>query len=502
MDNIDIILKAITLLNRENILGYEVAERSTELAKTVLESIDTDKKIKVINGGDSDIMDNLKHLLSDMIHNIENYDKDTLLQSLELIVKDNEPLMKIINKVINIDIPEDSLKKTVVSLRNTLNTYYKEKSIINLINDAYYKLRTKNIGSDGFRDYITKLMGSVDTLLLTAKVKDQGIVNEVDLDDEENLSGLVASVLLQKDGTTKLKTGWKKLNAMIQGGFRRAETVVLNALQHRYKSGFTKSIFMQIALHNKPVLTDITKIPLLLFISFEDDMDITIDFMYKYLYYNEFKKLPDMSLLTNKEIAKYIKDRLSVNGYRIKIVRVNPSEWTYRHMFNYVLELESEGFELHACFADYLSKLPTTGCIQGPTGTDVRDLWNRTRNFFSARNILFFSPHQLSTEAKQLTRNGVPDENFVKEVQGKGYTEGTKQIDQVVDLELYIHIAKIQRIPHLTVARGKHRVPDILDDDKMYFTMPFPPGAPIPEDVNGDDIAVELAKMAEDDFEF
>lgn len=123
----------------------------------------------------------------------------------------------------------------------------------------------------------------------------------------------------------------------------------------------------------------------------------------------------------------------------------------------------------------------------------------------NSREILFFSPHQLSTEAKQLTRNGVPDENFVKEVQGKGYTEGTKQIDQVVDLELYIHIARIQRKPYLTVARGKHRVPEILDDDKMYFKLPFPYRAPIPEDINEPDIGETIDKMVSEkaeDFDF
>ena len=57
------------------------------------------------------------------------------------------------------------------------------------------------------------------------------------------------------------------------------------------------------------------------------------------------------------------------------MIRVNPSEWTHRDLFNYVLKLEADGFEVHATFVDYLAKLPTTGCnVSGPSGTDFRDM--------------------------------------------------------------------------------------------------------------------------------
>lgn len=110
----------------------------------------------------------------------------------------------------------------------------------------------------------------------------------------------------------------------------------------------------------------------------------------------------------------------------------------------------------------------------------------------------------MSSEAKQLIRNGVPDLTFVKEVQGKGYLNSSKTLDQVVDGELYIHIARIKRKPFLTVCRGKHRTPGILDDDKMYFTLPFPKGAPIKENVNedGDANFSGGSSSSDDEFDF
>ena len=120
------------------------------------------------------------------------------------------------------------------------------------------------------------------------------------------------------------------------------------------------------------------------------------------------------------------------------------------------------------------------------------------------RGTLLISPWQLSTEAKQLIRNGVSDVNFVKEIAGKGYTELSKQIDQVVDLELYIHIANINRKPFLTVQRGKHRSPTIIDPDKMYFMLPFPHKAPILEDINeeGDTSVGDIDSKQENDLNF
>lgn len=93
---------------------------------------------------------------------------------------------------------------------------------------------------------------------------------------------------------------------------------------------------------------------------------------------------------------------------------------------------------------------------------------------------------QISTDGKTLIRNGANEATFVKEIAGKGYYMGTKQLDQIVDLELYIHIARVNRKPYLTVQRGKHRSPVIIEDEKMFFMLPFPHKAPIPENLNDD----------------
>ncbi|WP_144106761.1 DnaB family ATPase [Paraburkholderia sp. BCC1886] len=87
------------------------------------------------------------------------------------------------------------------------------------------------------------------------------------------------------------------------------------------------------------------------------------------------------------------------------------------------------------------------------------------------KKIAFPTPHQLSTDAKQMIRDGKSD--FVKELPGKGYYKGCKQIDQEVDLETYIHIEKSNNESFLTIQRGKHRLIGQTNPKDLYCVLPF-----------------------------
>lgn len=280
----------------------------------------------------------------------------------------------------------------------------------------------------------------------------------------------------------------------------------INSLQHNYKSGFVKSVFIQVARYNKPILKDIKKKPALVYLSFEDETIDTLEFMYTYLYYHENRRLPenedDLKNLTTEQIQEYVIKRLGQNGFEIFLVRADPTLWTYQNIFFLVNQYEAQGYEIKLLVIDYLAILPTTGCdTSGPTGTALRDMFRRVRNFASSKNIAVLNCHQLSTESKALIRNGIQDSLFVKEVAGKGYTEGSKQIDQVIDFEIYIYKAKINKKWHLTVQRGKHRGVGIIDDNLLYFALPFPYRAPILENINDENIEeVNVEELEEDAF--
>jgi len=384
MSKLEILIKMLTLLYREKEIENDTSD-SKDLVRTVLSVFTSDNRDNQFIGGDGSVEDDLKHLILDLLNNPDNYDKVSLLQSINLIFKNKPDLCKIVTNAIDNEFSQASLKRTVVSIRNLINNYYKEEKLKATISKASYQMRTGKLDGDTITAYTQKLITALEALSLKARTKDPGIMDELDIGDENGLGAVLNKVKNQKVEGGKLLSGWKELNEMTQNGFRRGIMCMIAALQHNYKSGFMQSLFMQFAMHNKPALDDPTKKPLILYISFEDDSEVFTEFMYRYLYYNENNELPDLTKVTGAEVASYIRKRLSVNGYHVKMMRVNPSEWTYKSLFNKVLELEANGYEIHAMLIDYLYKLPTTGCVtSGPTGNDVLDLFNRVRNFSSA----------------------------------------------------------------------------------------------------------------------
>jgi len=488
MRKLDILIKSITLLYREKLVGelmHIIPDMSVELVKNVVKTLESNTKSNQLTGGDSTIVDDLKYLVMDFYNNPDNHDQLSLLQSLEIILKDKPNLIKVVDKSINTEIQLVSLKRSIVTLRNNLLNYHKEQNIKSLVSQAGYKLSVGSLGVDSMSDFVNKLVANLEALSTNSKTKDPAIVDELDVGDEGTMSEILDRVKETTDDSDLLKSGWTELNNMVQGGFRKGEFAMISALQHKYKSGFVQSLFMQLAMHNVPKLKDKDKKPLIIYLSLEDDVEIFTSFMYKYLYNNENNKLPRMDTVTGRDIANYIKVRLGRNGYHVKLLRINPNDYDYKRLTNKMLEYEADGYELHAVFIDYLSKLNTNGMVaKGGFGVDIRELYDKTRNFFSSRGTLCVTPHQLSTEAAQLIKNGVPNELFLEEVAGKNYTADSKQLSQVVDLELYLHIANIDRKPNLFVRRGKHRRANILDEKYLQFHLPFPYRAPIRENIN------------------
>jgi len=480
--NLDILIKCSTLLYREKELIDNGIDNSKDLVKTIL-SMYKDTNGRALIGGESSITEDLKKLVIGMVNNNDEYDKATLLDSLSLILRDKPTTYQAVEKALNNELTQSGMKRSVLSLRNNLTNYYKKEQLISLINKSAYQVN-RGLEDISTEDFASQLITNLEALSVTSKIKDPSIINEIDVGNENEVGDIMGKVKKTSLSTTKLKTGWKEINNMTGGGFRRGEFCTVYALQHKYKSGFVQSLFLQLPRHNVPVLTATGKKPLIVLFSFEDDATVIGKFMYNYLYHNENNILPDLNSVTDTEIASYIKERVSVNGYSVKLLRIDPTEWSIRHMFNKLLEYEANGYEIHGVLLDYLAKLPTIGCINsGPGGTDVRDMFNRVRNFASSHDFFCVSPHQISTEGKQLIRNGVNELNFVKEINGKGYSELSKQIEQVSDLEFYIHKASLNRKWVLTVQLGKHRGADILDDEKKYAILHFPKNAPIKETI-------------------
>ena len=384
IDNKLLLVKCITLLYRESTLP-EKESNSADLVRTVLEAIKLPEQALSMNN-ERDVLMSLKDTAIYMCGSAINttYESEELLQRLKVNCGLEDAVYEAFTQGIEPEMTEATTKRNVLSIRKYINDSFRENELVELVSKAGNQLKFNRDKIPDVKEFVKNFMMTLEPYQMSVNQKDPAIVASVDIGDEAGMSEVCNQIQEADNQTSILKTGYQGLNRMWQGGLRRGTAVILGALQHNYKTGFSLTIFKQIAIYNDPVMDNPAKKPLLLRISFEDSLTDNIQFLYQNFYQNEHGIMPNIKGVKPKDMAAYVKEKMSVTGYQVKFLRVNPSSWTYKDIQNKVLEYEAEGYEIHLLMLDYLAMIPTTGCEQGTMGHDMRDMWRRMRNFCSA----------------------------------------------------------------------------------------------------------------------
>jgi hypothetical protein len=485
MDDQLLLVKGITLACMES--QMENPELSVDLYKQTMAAItlpETNMTLDEVSKTKCGLMEILRNIGSEGA----TVDTQNVLQQVRVVTGNSNNLYEAIRDGISGDLQSDAVKKTCVQLRRSLRDHFREQDAIKIVADALHKMRFKRHEISNFKRFLGQMVAGVEPYTTDLVELDPAIVSDVCFGDIAGMTKVYESIKQDASGESVMRCGYQGINRMLRGGFRRGDQVVIGALQHNFKTGFSLSLFMQMCMYNVPHMINPEKKPLMVRFSFEDDISLNMRFVYGRLKEMENgHPLTDdeLSAVDSNDIAEYVQKNLTQTGYHVKMLRVDPTKWSYMDLINKLLMYEAEGYEIHCCMVDYLYMLPTTGCTQGPAGHDVRDLYRRVRNWTNSRKICFITPHQLSTDAKQMIRDGKAD--FVKELIGKGYYAGSKQIDQEVDIELFIHIEKMSNKSWLTIQRGKHRIVGQTPIEDQYCAYQFAQMGTIPDDVNGPD---------------
>jgi len=477
-----LLIKTITLLYLESQLsGTE--NKSIDLVDNLLKEIKIpDSDIGLISS-EADIIGALFKLCM----SLKDSDKDTvvdkadLLQRVRLISSTDDDIFDALKEGLEINTDEKLLLIRIKKIRNELKDWLYLENNKKKIFEVANTLRFKENSIEDINGYLREFISNLESSVGNSTKRDKAIISEIDLSDKASVVKMATHVKEEQSGDGKLRFHLQDLNEMLNGGIRRGEFMCTSALPHHNKTGFSLDMFAGIAMFNKPFLYHENKKPLLLRISFEDDVELNFNHLYKHIYEWENNEPATMKDKDPEEISQYVIDRLTVNGFEVKLIKVDPSLWTIFDLFNYVRNLESEGYELVLCMLDYMRKMPTTGCIQGVAGFDVRDMARRCRNYFNSRRCAFISPHQVSTQAKEIQRN-IP-KDFVKMLPGGGYYDGCKSLDAEIDIELFQHIEKHNGFSYLTLHRGKHRGAPIISEEKKYLVYKFHDIGGIPPDI-------------------
>jgi len=433
-------------------------------------------------------MEGLVAVLKEMLQHdfVRPMTEQTYKYGLEMNIGKDEDIFKII-----FSIPEEieDLKAEAFNLRRSLTRQDKLTKLRTGFTRAYAELN----GDEEIPDFGAFIQKTVEHLEDNNpdKTSDSAIIDSVDLGDSSALEAMMERVNEASRDRGVWKTQWQKFNDMTQGGLRSGQINFFNALQHNYKSGLTLTTFLSLPLLNPPKPSERKGKPTLVWVSFEDPLVKIFGDAFSYLkvWENPDCNRVNLDEYSAKEMSDYIQNFYKDTGYDVKFFRIDPSDFSFRALFDFLTDLEIKGASLRVVGLDYISHIPRVGCSdKGAMGADVRELVRRIKNWMEARDILCMSPHQLSSGAKALKREGLPDHELVAKVVNNGYTADSSQIDQELDLEVAMNIVKINGKSYLNVGRGKHKLNSVIDDpEKLNFYLPFPDnGNKIPPDVYPD----------------
>lgn len=492
MNNKHILATCVTLLYLRSCLTQK-SDSGSSLVTQVLEFVKLPELTTGTLDQERDTLSALTKTIKAMLHDESTIDPISLVQRITLDCGHDEILLSSMRGIIEAKLEDDDLRRAVINYEKELTKFIRRSESTDILYEAARALKFDAENIEDPMSYLIELMGKLEPYTSKTGYEDPAVINEFDLSDAEAVDQVFEEAKKNEDGVGSFVFGFKHVNKFFNGSLPPGKFVLVGALQHQHKTGFTLALFRHAAMYNTPHLREDEqdRKPLLVRVSSEDEAADNLRKLFTDTYFNVEKKVPNFNDCSSEYMRAYINEKLSATGWHIKFMRINPSLWTYRDIERKVIEFESQGYAVKMFMLDYLMMIPTTGCEVGPAGNDKRDLVRRIRNFMSSRGIVFITPWQLSPAATQMLRDG--RDNLVKEFRDKSMYSGSTQINQEVDLEILIHIETINGVKYLTIARGKYRQGGIVVPDKdLYCALPFHPEAGLQDDLYGPTLGVSV----------
>ena len=488
MDVKALLAKCISLLFREGQSG------ENDLSKQLVLDVITTLKINSndISGTDSTVNE-LKNVVLNMVSKEHPTPYNDLIQHIRIACSQDVVLFESIQDNISFQLDEDELKRTILSYRFELNKYLKEKKATMLLDKMTFDLKFNRDKIGDLNQYMSSNLNGIIDLVNYSGEEIPGIICEVDLSDIDAVAEQFELIRKENDGSRTIKMPWQAMNRMTRGGLRLGQLTTVGGLAHNNKTGVSLSMFISGCIFNNPknLQTDQKKKPLMLLVSFEDDMLIVLFNLYILLKENlENVKITDedKQRLSSREAAEYVYKTLSNTGYDIRIIRADSSTWSYAEIQSCILQFESQGYEIHLTLIDYLNLANKNGLTHSRADADIQELFRRTKNFFAAKNIALLTPVQLSPDAMELKRQG--NKMLSMQISDGSYYEGCRGLSREPELEIFVDIVKDNGRKYQTFARGKHRGQNDTPEEHKFFILEFQKIGGLRWDINGTDTSL------------
>lgn len=490
MESINILLSVIRLLFLERIDYEKTNNDSRDVIKELIELMGSlGKNFKNKNSEKIEFL--MSYVLS-LVEEFDNnhYDIEHIKQSLSDILGEDKKVDSLVESLKE-QLSDDERTESILRIRGIINTHKKKLLLKSFANKLQKDTSNGFKGIGNFNEYIENNINFFEELSGGDVEHDTNIKSSFSISDTESLSETIEKLGDEKNNGFLLKTGFRRLNTVLDGGFRRGELAMVASREGGYKSGFSRSTFIQTLTENAPKTKDPNKKPLAIIYSFEDNERIILKFLYEYFKSCE-GKTDKIEGVPSREAAEYIKSEALKNGWYLEILVVDPSNWGFRDVFNNIEYWETQGYEVVSVLLDYISLLNKKGCKgTGTTGSETRELFRRIGNYGRAKDIFMYSPHQSSSAVKSLLDNGAEESEILKLIYGRSYYADSRQISQELDVSILTYPVMHEDEKYLHIAVDKHRG-YVLNYQKAFWFYKFPKhDMPIPKDTHTKDMSIE-----------
>lgn len=399
---------------------------------------------------------------------------DDLMTRVRIAAGDNDRLYDLFCKTLLLVDDPQAAKDKYEEFANELMSFAALQEFEELVRKASRRLAFERDNIKNVQDFRNDLVLKLQNLSLGDKKRAASIARSIDIDDLTSMTEVFNLAQTAIDPKSILKHAIKAYNRMTgdQDGFRRGEWLNVSALPGQNKSGNLLDFFISMCLYNNPVLFDETKIPLHVYTTIEDKLELVFQKLYIMLKQQEYnwERPIDIRGIPPAELAAYVSTRLQERGFKVKINEFTGGQ-PYSDYIESLRQFQDDGYEIISAGLDYANLLGKQGIPVQTAGDEVQGVHRYVRHFTSPNNIFHYTAHQLSTQAKEEAR--MYPEEYLPRLVGKGFYEGCKKLDTEFDFEYFIAKRVHAGTTWQEVQWGKHRKLGATNEDHKRFALKF-----------------------------
>ena len=295
-----------------------------------------------------------------------------------------------------------------------------------------------------------------------------------------------------RNPSSSLQTGWVALNSALgpRGGFINKNLYIFHANTNSFKSALLLHIARMIKQYNAPKLMEefklTGKIPTILFIEAENDLDEDNERLYKMVAKKDIASNTGRAELTDSWKHTFDMDKEN-NPIDIAMLHVDARSLSVDDIDMNIDMLEEEGYHVIACLADYIGLIkPREEDLGKENRIQLKNIADDMLSLAKNRNIPVITAHQLNRSGGAILTNTKMQggSNAVMQMSSEFVGE-SYGIEQAASWSMFIDVETHEGKKYLTCKRGKARG-DRSGSSKFgleYFVLEIKNGIVVEDDI-------------------